>query len=265
MLEHTFVICAYKESPYLEQCIISLKDQTVKSNIIMVTSTPNLHISSLAEKYDIPLFINTKEKGIAQDWNFAYAQSRSVFVTIAHQDDVYEKNYLKNIMDYVKKAKDPIILFTNYGELRDGKQIITSTLLKIKRLMLWPLKVKILNDKIWVRRLILRFGNPICCPSITYNKKKFTDEPFETKFSSNVDWMMLEKASKKTGEFCYLESICMFHRIHQESTTSEIIGNNLRWKEDYEMFCRFWPRFIAAILVKIYRLSEKSNNIDKDM
>ena len=69
--DHTFAICAYKESPYLEECILSLKNQTVKSNIIMATSTPNEWIQGLAEKYEIPLYINTGEGGIAQDWNFA--------------------------------------------------------------------------------------------------------------------------------------------------------------------------------------------------
>ena len=39
--KHTFVICAYKESAYLEECVKSLKEQKKESNIIMVTSTPN--------------------------------------------------------------------------------------------------------------------------------------------------------------------------------------------------------------------------------
>ena len=30
-IKHTFVICAYKESPYLEECIKSLKHQKTKS------------------------------------------------------------------------------------------------------------------------------------------------------------------------------------------------------------------------------------------
>ena len=47
---HTFAICAYKESQYLEECIQSLKKQTVKSNIIMCTSTPNDYIKDLAKK-----------------------------------------------------------------------------------------------------------------------------------------------------------------------------------------------------------------------
>ena len=39
--KHTFVICAYKESEYLEECVKSLLNQSVKSNILMTTSTDN--------------------------------------------------------------------------------------------------------------------------------------------------------------------------------------------------------------------------------
>ena len=45
---HTFVICAYKESPYLEECIQSLMNQRIKSNVIITTSTPNVYIERLA-------------------------------------------------------------------------------------------------------------------------------------------------------------------------------------------------------------------------
>ncbi len=38
------------------ECVKSLKRQTMKSNIIIVTSTPNHHITQLADKYKIPLF-----------------------------------------------------------------------------------------------------------------------------------------------------------------------------------------------------------------
>ena len=50
---HSFAVCAYGESPYLEACLRSLKAQTVKegTEILICTSTPNSHISRLAEKY----------------------------------------------------------------------------------------------------------------------------------------------------------------------------------------------------------------------
>ena len=87
---HTFAVCAYKESPYLEDCLQSLMAQTVDSHIIMATSTPNDFISSIAEQYNLPLFVNHGEGGITQDWNFAYTHADSKYVTIAHQDDIYE-------------------------------------------------------------------------------------------------------------------------------------------------------------------------------
>ena len=49
--DHTFVICAYGDSPFLEDCINSLLSQTVKSNIILYTSTPSVFIESICQKY----------------------------------------------------------------------------------------------------------------------------------------------------------------------------------------------------------------------
>ena len=46
--KHVFAVCAYKDSPYLEQCIRSLKAQTVPSHIIICTSTPSSYIDRLA-------------------------------------------------------------------------------------------------------------------------------------------------------------------------------------------------------------------------
>ena len=50
---HTFVICAYKESQYLEECIVSLINQETETNILISTSTPNDYIEELANKYNI--------------------------------------------------------------------------------------------------------------------------------------------------------------------------------------------------------------------
>ena len=47
--DHTYVLCAYKESAFLEDCVKSLLSQTMKSRIFIATSTPNEHISAIAE------------------------------------------------------------------------------------------------------------------------------------------------------------------------------------------------------------------------
>lgn len=56
--KHTFVVCAYKESQYLEECIQSVLNQNVKSKVIISTGTPNSYIKEIAEKYKLQLFVN---------------------------------------------------------------------------------------------------------------------------------------------------------------------------------------------------------------
>ena len=68
---HMFVVCAYKESPYLESCIKSVLNQSVKTKVAISTGTPNDYIRKIAEKYQLPLWVNEKKSSIANDWNYA--------------------------------------------------------------------------------------------------------------------------------------------------------------------------------------------------
>ena len=112
--KHTFVISAYKESQFLEECIKSLKCQSEQSEIIMITSTPNDYVDEMSKKYNIPLYINKGDRGIVQDWNFAYKQCNTPYITIAHQDDIYFKNYTKMAVGMLEHSRNPLIFFTDY-------------------------------------------------------------------------------------------------------------------------------------------------------
>ena len=91
--DHTFVVCAYGESPYLSDCISSLMNQKQASRIFISTSTPNKHIEQIASSYNLPVFINNGRPGIGHDWNCAISHAQTPLVTIAHQDDLYSPNY----------------------------------------------------------------------------------------------------------------------------------------------------------------------------
>jgi glycosyltransferase involved in cell wall biosynthesis len=261
-MKHTFVICAYKESEYLEECIKSLKNQTVKSEILMATSTPNEWIEFMAKKYEIPLFINEGEGGITQDWNFALSKVERGFVTIAHQDDIYERSYTELVLKGIMNTKRPLIAFTDYYELRNGKKIYNNQMLKIKRLMLLPMRVKAFSGSRFVRRRVLSMGDAICCPSVTFNLKKLEQPVFQNHFRSCEDWEAWEKISKLRGDFVYVNKPLMCHRIHEASATTAIIQDNGRVEENYIMYCKFWPKPIAKLINRFYTKSEKSNVLE---
>lgn len=261
-MKHVFAVCAYKESPFLEECIKSLKNQSVASKIILCTSTPNEYIQEICNRYKIPFFVNEGESGITQDWNFAYAHADCDLVTIAHQDDIYDKHYVEYMTRMVGNSKRPIIFFTDYAELREGKKVYKNRLLNVKRLMLLPLNIKLFHSSKFVRRRILSLGSPICCPSVTYVKKNCPPRVFEDGFRSDEDWQAWEMLSKRKGSFVYCNKILTYHRIHEESATTKILADNERHKEDYIMFQKFWPKVIAKILTKVYGTSEKSNELN---
>lgn len=258
---HTYVICAYGESKYLEECILSLKLQSLPSKIIMITSTPNQMIKELAKKYSLPVYINYGEKGITQDWNFALSKVNTKYATLAHQDDIYEPEYTKLVLSKMEQSKNPLIAFTDYFELRNGKKEYDNKMLRMKRTMLFPLRIQYFSSNRFIRRRILSLGDPICCPSVTFCLSNLQQPIFENKFRSCEDWETWEKISKERGEFLYIAHPLMCHRIHIGSTTTAMIKENTRASENYIMYCKFWPKCIAYFINKYYTISEKLNEL----
>lgn len=260
--DHTFVVCAYKESPYLGQCIRSLCRQSEKSTIIVATSTPNDYIKNIVNKYKLTLYINEQAPGIASDWNFAYAKADTPLVTIAHQDDIYDENYLSEVLKAFNSSANPIIAHTAYYEIRNNKKVYSNRLLRIKRLMLIGMIPKFTWKSRFIRRRSLSLGCAICCPSVTYVRDRLPKAPFEAGCRADLDWQAWERYSKLKGEFCYIPRPVMGHRVHEASETSKVIGEgDGRTPEDYEMYRKFWPKPIADLLIRLYAKGQSSNEL----
>lgn len=262
--DHTFAICAYGESNYIEECIKSLVDQKVTTNIIICTSTPSAFLDEMACKYSLKLFVNNEmvnKSNIATDWNYAVGCADTQLVTIAHQDDIYKPDYSKRILEDLNNAGHPLIAFTDYAELRAGIEVSDIKNLNIKRIMLSPLKKRSFWKSVFVRRRILSFGSAICCPSVTYVKPNLPSPMFLTGYKVSLDWQAWERFSRLKGEFVFVNDILMIHRIHEESETTKNICDNNRTREDYEMLCKFWPMPIARIIDYWYRRSEEQNAV----
>ncbi|MBR2840002.1 glycosyltransferase family 2 protein [Candidatus Saccharibacteria bacterium] len=260
---HTFVILAYKESPFLEDCIKSVLNQTSPSTVLIATTTPNAHIRSLAAKYHLHIVKGT-HTNIGGDFDFAVHSATTPLATIAHQDDIYNQDYSQKITEAYHRHPDSSIIFTDYYEIRHHQKIYTNSLLKIKRILLSPIRFKKSFKSKHSKRLILKFGNAISCPTVTFVTKNCPKDIFKSDFKCNVDWHAWEKLSKKKGAFTYIPRPLMGHRISEDSTTTDIINQGIRTKEDYAIFKRFWPTTIAKCLTKFYQKSEKSNSLESE-
>lgn len=261
MKKHTFVIPVYGASPYLQDCIRHLLAQTVGSEIIITTSTPTLHTKQLAQKYNLAYHVNPKPQGIAGDWNFALAQSQTPLVTIAHQDDIYEAKYVQAITTQFSKYQDNEILisFTDYCDIVNGKIRSGGINSIVKHSLLLPFFFNRTIKSRFFKQFILRFGDPVCCPSVTLNKAALDNFSFSPDYKVALDWYAWYQLSKQPGAFLYINKKLIRHRIHDQSETAKQITSGLRKQEEQRIFELFWGKTLARLIAGVYAIGHKDN------
>jgi len=259
-LDHTFVILAYKTSAYLEDCILSLMAQTVKSRIIIATSTPCTFIHNIAQKYDIPVIINENSTGMASDWTLALNYPDTRYVTLAHQDDVYLPDYACKSIEKAQHFPSSIITFSDYMELRDESLQRNNMLLMVKRLILFFFYTFKNNlSSAVVTRFLLSCGNPVCCPSIMYNMKNIGYLTFNDDFVMNTDWEATLRLARMPGDFIYVNQKLMLRRIHGDSETTHALTTRKRQEEDLIMFSTLLPGWARKVVSRMYAAGYKYN------
>lgn len=254
---HTFVVCAYKESAYLERCVRSLLRQTIQTNIIMVTSTPNEHIRAVARRHNILLLVREGESDICRDWNFACRAAKTDWVTVAHQDDCYHKRYVETLIRKRRENERASLFITDYLPIKHGKVSVDANCI-LRKLLKWPLRIEFLGRLKGVRRMTLSFGNSICCPAVTYNLKMTGYPVFTSKLKYNLDWDTFLKYAGMDAPFLYVPEPLTYYRIHKASTSAKFIANDGREREDRIMFGRFWPEWFVKILMIFYKKAYKT-------
>lgn len=263
-MKHLFAICAYRESPYLAECVASLRLQSSPSEMLLCTATPSPALERLAEENGMTYCVNPNPPDIAGDWNFALEQCRARdadFATLCHQDDLYLPDYGAALKAAIEEDPELLIWFSDYGEKRGEDMVTSSRLLNIKRLLLWPLCRRRWQGKAWAKRRSLSLGDPICCPAVSFNLRRLPLPLFESGMTTNLDWQTWEKLSRLPGRFAYERQVLMLHRIHPGSTTSKVLGEGGRTAQDEAMFRKFWPAPVARLLTRLYASSEKSNRL----
>lgn len=253
---HSFVVLAHGHSPYIEDCLQSLFSQTVPSKIIIATSTPTEHLQSLAEKHGITYRIINKSSCIADDWNYALQIPDEQYITLAHQDDLYHSDYTASIIAAMGEEADTLISFSDYSIIRNDTLHKWTTLLLVKRVILamfFLFTNRIRNQAI--RRICLSLGNPICCPTVTFDKSKIAHLKFDPTYRVNLDWKYWIDLTHLEGSFIYVKKRLLDYRSHPETTTRHAILSGMRENEDRRCYELLWPRPISSMLSWLYTLS----------
>ncbi|MFZ2989919.1 glycosyltransferase family 2 protein [Ideonella sp.] len=256
------VIAAYKQSPFLEQCIESLKAQDHPCELRMASSTPSDFLTRVANSHGIPLEINPHRAGIAADWNFALRCGSAPIAVVCHQDDIYEPNFVSSMAGVWDQEPGCLMAFSDHMELLpDGTRRSGLNLWVKRRLVHRAFARSQFVEAQNARRRLLSLGNPICCPGVAINRVNLPEFEFDADWEINLDWEAWDRICTRPGRIAYIDQVLLAHRIHPGSETSAGIGDQRRQIEDAKMFRRYWPAWISRLLMLPYSLSYASNKI----
>jgi glycosyltransferase involved in cell wall biosynthesis len=260
-MDHSFVIPVYRAAPHLTALIESLRPQTgTGSAILLATSTPSAELQEFADRSRLPLHINPLRVNIAADWNFALEIARTGLVTLAHQDDLFAPDYVGQLTSALRRHPAALLAFCDYSEhtaLGARPANINLCIKRALRRRAFGARECITEARDMMR--LLSLGNPICCPSVMFNRRALGDFQFPTGFKTNLDWMAWLELARRPGGFVYVRECLVSKGVHAESETTASIANRAREREDRAIFDALWPRPVAAALATLYKFGYRAN------
>jgi glycosyltransferase involved in cell wall biosynthesis len=248
------VVVAYGDSPFLPDCLASLRAQTQRSRIVVATSTPSPFIETRAAEAFAPLLINPRRDGIAADWNFALNATDARHVTLAHQDDVYFPPFLHRSLHLLETTAGAAVSFTGYVEIGDeGSEVRSRTSLikhALERMTLGggraPGHARM--------RSFLSLGNPLPCSSVTFDRSRLSGFAFSGDYKSNLDWDAWLRLLDEGAVFVRTAERLVGRRHNALTATTALTRQGVRAAEDLIIFRRLWPGPIADILALAYKV-----------
>lgn len=260
-MDHTFTIPVYRAAPNLAALVESLRAQAgARSEILLTSSTPSVELDAFAKRHGLPLHINPQRIDIATDWNFALGAVQTAFVTLAHQDDLFAPTYVVQLESALRRHPDSCLAFCDYMEHTSLGERPTNINLRIKRALrrrAFGARECITETRDKVR--LLSLGNPICCPSVMFNRSTLDDFRFPGGYQTNLDWMAWLNLARRPGGFAYVRERLVSKGVHAASETTATIANRAREREDRALFDTLWPRPVAATLAILYKFGYRAN------
>ena len=224
------VVPMYNVEEYIEDCLISLKEQTYKDIEILVIndgSTDNsLTIAKNIAKEDNRIKVYTKENGgLSSARNYALNKISGDYITFVDSDDYVSKNFIKKLLDMINKYSTDIAI-CGYSKLED-KQIVHTLDNYYEELLTTK---KIIDDM--YKSKDSKYISYITAWGKLYKTSLFEGIRYPSK--KHEDEFITYKLYLKTNRICYVNEELYIYRVRSGSIMNS--GFNLNYLDKMDMY-----------------------------
>lgn len=234
----------YNGKRFLERTLRSLLEQTAPADKIICiddcsTDGSRSVIADLANPA-ITLIENETRLGLARNWNRALELAADYdFLTIAHQDDLYEPDYLRLVTDALQSHPSAFIAHTRALVIDEEDEPLRLASARYKE-KFWPSGQGIVERPPEEELAILVRGDYIFCPSVTFRSAALEAiGQFDERFEFVPDWDFWLRGLLAGFTIVGVKQTLIRYRSHQGSATAAAELTFRRYQEEYAIVQRY--------------------------
>lgn len=228
---------------YIEKQIESIIHQSLSVDEIIVCDDGSTdHTVELIKKYDVTLIQNSKNLGYKLNFKKAMEKSKGDYIFLCDQDDIWEKDKVKDMMHIMESHKNIHVLASSFTYIDGQDQMILTTLNKgYSNNNLYNKEVE-KNALVSVLTDEFIYGNYFqgCALVMDKQTKDFVVQHFDDRLPH--DWIISLYASIDGGMYFYNKPEFKY-RIHSDNsigvstlnqTSTEHVNRAYQFEERYQ-------------------------------
>lgn len=232
-------IPTYNRYKLLLQCLESINNQTYKNyEVIISNNNSSDETKEIISCSDYTIYHHDINLNWYNNWNFCKNKASGDITVLCHDDDIYHKDYLNEVVSCFEKHNDVSLIHTSSYHFYDN---VSTSIIRKQRVDPY-----ITNCSDYLIECSHNWCN-INCPTVAVRSLIYKNIDFDDKYLSS-DYFMWFRILRKGGKICYINKPLVYYRQHK-SVKSNI--NNFKAIREYkEMYLRVFEDKFSYSMIK---------------
>ncbi len=232
----------YNGSKYISETIVSILNQTyVNYELCIIDNNSTDNSIDMIEQFNdnrIKLYKYFETVSIGENFNRCLKLVNTNFFCIAHADDIYEPDYISEMLEAFKNSPNSLMAHSNFNCINFAGQKYRNDKYEFKKKLFKKDRFIVNDPELEFSDLLC--GNYIICPSMFFKSDILSLIGFfNSNFTFALDWDYSLRILFNKFSIIRVSKTLINYRISNINTTIKAVANNLKYEEHLTVILKY--------------------------